>query len=124
LCQHWNLPAHGVADDAIFANAGQGSIAQDFGKYGVIFQPAKKADRRTGWQRLQQPLIDAGQPDKPEMFISRSCKCFWSSVPFLARAPRKPDDMDTRGPDHGADAARYGCLYERHQIRVVHLSGL
>ena len=36
------------------------------------------------------------------------------TVPYLARDPRKADDVDTRGPDHADDACRYGCLHQKY----------
>lgn len=32
------------------------------------------------------------------------------TVPMLARDAKRIEDVDTTGPDHGADAIRYGCL--------------
>jgi len=115
LCQRWQIKASGVADDACFSNQGYsaGSIADEFRKNGIYFQPAKKGDRRTGWEIMRRMLQDAGKPDKPGLYIGRNCEYFWSTVPYLARDPRKADDVDTRGPDHGADACRYGCLHQK-----------
>jgi hypothetical protein len=90
-----------------------GSIADEFRKNGVYFLPAKKGDRRTGWEIMRRMLQDAGKPDKPGLYIGRNCEYFWSTVPYLARDPRKADDVDTRGPDHAADSCRYGCLYQK-----------
>lgn len=109
LATRWGVRAMGVADDAIFAHTGggAGSIAEEFRACGVYFYPARKADRRTGWERLRRMLADAGKPDVPGLYISRRCGYFWATVPYLARDPRKPDDVDTRQADHAADAARY-----------------
>ena len=112
LCKQWDVAPFGVADDACFANSGSsaGSIADEFARGGVHFQPAKKADRITGWQRMKRMLADAGKPDKAGLYISRSCEYFWSTVPYLARDQKRVEDVDTTGPDHGADACRYGLL--------------
>jgi hypothetical protein len=32
------------------------------------------------------------------------------------------EDLDSRGPDHAADAVRYGCLRERHTMQILRLS--
>ena len=112
----WKMKrAEGVADDAIFAKHGsrEGSIADEFRREGVYFRPAKKADRKTGWEIMRRLLQDAGKPDVPGLYIARNCEYFWSTVPFLGRDPKKTDDVDSRGPDHGADACRYGCLRRR-----------
>lgn len=118
LSKKWKMRrAEGVADDAIFSNHGSqaGSIADEFKREKVYFMPAKKADRRSGWETMRRLLEDAGKPDKPGLYITRECAYFWQTVPYLGRDPRKADDVDTNGPDHGADAARYGCLANRNQ---------
>lgn len=113
LANHWYLPARGCADDACFAHTGHGSgsIADEFRAHGVHFTPARKADRRTGWERLKMLMADAGKPDRPGLYISRACSYLWETLPILPRDPRHPDDVDSRGPDHGADALRYGALW-------------
>jgi hypothetical protein len=124
LCNHWHIPPRGVADDAIFSQHGQGSIAEDFARYGVVFRPARKADRRTGWIKMMQLLADAGQVDKPGLYIARNAEYFWSTTPYLGRDSRKPDDVDSRGPDHAADACRYGALYQPARITASKVSGI
>ena len=112
MCERWKIRAEGVADDAIFARGGHGSgsIADEFMRYRVYFRPAKKADRLTGWNIMRRLLADAGKPDVPGLYISRACEYFWSTVPYLARDQKRVEDVDSSGPDHGADAVRYGCL--------------
>ncbi len=112
MCKRWQMKAAGVADDAIFAKEGHaaGSIADEFSRCGVRFDPAKKADRITGWNIMRRLLADAGQVDKPGLYISRSCSYLWETLPTLARDQKRIEDVDSSGPDHGADAVRYGCL--------------
>lgn len=121
LCAHWGVQARGCADDACFARTGHGagSIADEFRRCGVYFYPARKADRITGWQKMRRLLADAGKPDVPGLYVSRACEYFWSTVPYLARDPKRIEDLDSRGPDHAADAGRYACLYRR-QISSSH----
>ena len=115
LAKRWNMKPEGVADDAIFARTGSGagSISTEFSRNGVFFRAAKKADRLTGWEVMRRLLLDAGKPDKPGLYVSRACEYWWSTVPTLPRDPKKPDDVDSRAPDHGADASRYGLLGNR-----------
>jgi hypothetical protein len=47
---------------------------------------------------------------------------FWDTVSYLARDPRRPDDVDSRGPDHAADAARYALGAERPRFDERRLS--
>jgi hypothetical protein len=126
FCAGWKVRPEGVADDAIFAQGGheRGSIADEFSAAGVSFIPAKKADRVTGWNIMRRLLQDAGKPDVPGLYIARHCEYFWATVPYLGRDPRKVEDLDSRGPDHAADAVRYGCLRESQEAQRLALSGL
>ncbi len=112
MCAKWNVQADGVADDAIFAKNGHasGSIADEFASSGVRFERARKADRLTGWNRMRKLLSWAGMPDRPGLYVARNCGYFWQTAPTLARDQKRIEDVDTTGPDHGADAIRYGCL--------------
>ena len=125
MCKQWAVKPSGVADDAIFAKTGHGSgsIADEFMLGGIMFNPAKKADRLTGWNIMRRLMADAGQPDKPGLYISRGCTYFWETVPYLARDAKRVEDVDSSGADHAADAVRYGCLRERQNMRRVKLIG-
>lgn len=124
FCKRWEVKPEGVADDACFAKSGHssGSIADEFRRVGVRFDPAKKADRLTGWQLMRRMLADAGKPDVPGLYVSRSCEYFWATVPYLARDQKRVEDVDSSGPDHGADACRYGLLRRRNEATVMPLS--
>ncbi len=115
MCARWGVSAAGCADDACFARTGSGagSIAEEFRRAGVRFEPAKKSDRATGWLVLRRLMADAGKPDVPGLYIARNCTFFWQTVPVLPRDPRRPEDVDSSANDHAADAARYGCLRMR-----------
>jgi hypothetical protein len=123
MCVPWKVSPRGVADDACFAKTGHGSgsIADEFARVGVRFQPAKKADRISGWQLMRRMLADAGKPDVPGLYISRACEYFWATVPHLARDQKRIEDVDSSGPDHAADAARYGLLRREHNVTIVPL---
>lgn len=109
MCARWNIPPKGYADDAIFFNhgSGSGSIADEFRKAHVHFIRARKGSRIAGWQTMRRMLADAGSADRPGLYVSRACTYWWETVPFLARDPRRIEDLDSRGPDHAADASRY-----------------
>lgn len=114
-CKKWGVKPRGVADDACFARAGHsaGSLADEFGAKGVDFAPAQKGDRIQGWQKMKRLLADAGKPDVPGLYISRSCEYFWATAPYLARDQKRIEDLDSSGPDHGADAMRYGLMRQK-----------
>jgi hypothetical protein len=126
MCKRWKVRPHGVADDAIFAHtgSGSGSIAAEFSRCGVQFIPARKADRLTGWNIMRRMLADAGKPDVPGLYVSRVCEYFWSTVPYLARDQKRVEDVDSSGPDHAADAVRYGCLRRDDRIQRIKLGGV
>jgi hypothetical protein len=58
MCKRWKIRPEGVADDACFARTGHGagSIADEFGRVGVRFDPAKKMDRVGGWQYMKKEV--------------------------------------------------------------------
>lgn len=120
MCARWGVKPWGVADDAIFAKSGHasGSISDEFRLAGVHFERAKKADRISGWQRMRRLLSWAGQPDRAGLYIARNCEYFWATVPTLSRDPRRIEDVEPGGPDHGADAMRYGCLRTRWAMEI------
>ncbi len=126
MCKRWGVEPEGAADDSIFAKTGHGagSIADEFLRAGVHFDPAKKADRLTGWSVMRRMLQDAGKPDVPGLYIARTCSYWWETVPYLGRDQKRVEDVDSSGPDHAADATRYGCLRERNTMQLLKLSGL
>lgn len=40
------------------------------------------------------------------------------AVPYLARDQKRVEDLDSSGPDHGADACRYGILRQRPAMTI------
>ncbi len=119
FCKRWKVKPQGVADDACFAKTGHAnSIADEFRRAGVYFDPAKKSDRISGWQMMRRLLADAGKPDMPGLYVSRACEYFWATVPTLARDQKRVEDLDSSGPDHAADACRYGILRQARNAIV------
>jgi hypothetical protein len=122
LADRWGIPPEGVADDAIFTRTGSiaGTIADEFRRQGVSFRPARKGQRVAGWETMRRMLQDAGKPDKPGLYVSRLCSYWWETVPILPRDPRKTDDVDSRAPDHGADACRYALTRAPKPTSSIH----
>jgi hypothetical protein len=110
--QFRRVPLIGVGDDSMFAVDGRKSIADEYKSYGVALSPARKGSRIAGWTMMKQLLADAGSPDLPGLYVSRRCSYWWSTVPFLPRDVRRPEDLSTTGPDHSADCCRYGLLMQ------------
>jgi hypothetical protein len=119
--KEWGIKPAGVLDDACFAKHGSqsGTLASEYQRAGLIVQRARKGDRLSGWQIMRRMMADAGRPDRPGLYVSKRCRYWLETVPFLDRDVRRPEDLDTRGPDHGADATRYGLLYERPTVKAV-----
>ena len=126
LCARWGARPEGVADDAIFNRTGSqaGSIADEFRRAGVRFARAGKGGRVAGWQTMARMLADAGKPDVPGLYVSRSCRYWWNTVPSLPRDPKRPDDIDTGAPDHGADACRYALLADTRTVSPRGIRGV
>ena len=124
MCKRWGVRASGVGDDAMFSRSrghDAATIADEFAQSRVILKPARKGDRVTGWTRMRTLLAQAGSTE-PGLYISRACTYGWDTLPFLERDPRRPEDMDSTGPDHWADACRYGCMREQPSATVGKLS--
>jgi len=89
-----------------------------------LVQRARKGDRVGGWQQMRTMLADAGKPDRPGLYVSRRCRYWWETVPVLARDPKRIEDVDSRGPDHAADACRYAVVGQRPPVTVGRTVGL
>ena len=96
-----------VADPAIFAQDGGPSLAETFVRNGVRFRPADNA-RIPGWNQLRSRLI--GMDDKPMIYFTWNCVNCIRTVPAMQHDYRNPEDCDTSGDDHCADAVRYAVM--------------
>ena len=56
-------------------------------------------------------------PDDPELYRAW-CEGDWAIVPYLARDQKRVEDVDSNGPDHAADAVRYGCLRQDSGVKL------
>jgi len=50
------------------------------------------------------------ESDRPGLYVAQWCRNFQDTVPMLFRDTKRIENVDTTGPDRGADAIRYGCL--------------
>jgi hypothetical protein len=96
-----------VADPSIFSNEGGPSIHDQI-KPGLIkhrvpiFQRGDN-DRLSGWSQIRQRL------QENMIFFFSTCNYLLDTLPALQVCPKRPEDVDTTGEDHGADALRYLC---------------
>jgi hypothetical protein len=113
--ERWKVSPKGVADDACFAKQRgfeNPSIAEEFKQHGVIFEPARKGDRITGWANMRELMLNAQSLERPGLVVDPRCRYFWDTVPSLQRDPRRPEDIEKSPTDHGGDGVRYGCLWK------------
>lgn len=99
-----------VGDTQMWAHSGQvgETMAETFARFGVPMQQANK-DRVNGWQRLRHWLRDA--PDKsPWLQVAKTCTYTCRTIPALVMDHNNPEDVDSDGDDHAADALRYFCM--------------
>lgn len=120
----WNhrlLMASGnVADTAIFSpglNDNRASVADDFERAKILFEPADKA-RALGAAEMLKRLTNAKPPEigpreAPGLFICSRCQHLLGSLPNLQRDERDPDDVGTEQNDHEYDALRYWLRRDR-----------
>lgn len=98
------------ADPHMFANEGHvgETHAESFARCGVPLIEANN-DREHGWGKLRQWLRPMpGDPQgRPWMIVSPKCEYLIRTVPQLVMSETRPEDCETRGADHGADAWRY-----------------
>lgn len=100
-----------AADPSMWAKTGHGrgeSIAETLIRRGV---PMVKGDndRKNGWQRCHE-LLRLAPDGLPWLTFDVSCTYLCRSFPAQMSARNDPDDVNTNGDDHAADALRYGAM--------------
>jgi hypothetical protein len=101
---------YGVADPAIFATDCGPSIAERMAQRAVRFKPGDnrrvgKLGAAAGWDLLRQRLV--GEEGSPMLYFFDTCVNCIRTIPVMQHDARRPEDMDSSGDDHCADAARY-----------------
>lgn len=99
-----------VADPSMFAKSGHTgeSYAETFARHRVRLLPADN-DRVMGWGRLRHWFGRHPEGGAYLMF-SPDCPYAIRTIPALIHDDANPDDCDTHGEDHAADAIRYGVM--------------
>lgn len=116
MTKKWSASNSGCGDDAIFAEHGhgQGSLAMEFNRAGLAIQSARKGKRTDGWATLKNRFAAArlnGQREDPAVYLNSGCQYLWDTLPNLVPDPKNREDIETNGPDHGADSLRYGVTF-------------
>lgn len=101
------------ADPAMFMRTGQvgQSIAEMFAHEGVSLTEANN-DRINGWAKMRawfraMPAASGQTEPRPWLVIHPRCVQLIRTLPQLIMDPSRPEDIETNGPDHWADALRY-----------------
>ncbi len=99
-----------IADPSMWSGDGHSGedYAETFARAGVALSKADN-ERVLGWGRLRHWLRNA--PDGlPWLMYHPRCTTSIRTLPGLVRDKSDPDDVDTTGEDHAADADRYGVM--------------
>jgi hypothetical protein len=97
----------GVADPAIFAEDGGPSQAETMARVGCQW---KRGDNKRvpGWSQVRDRLL--GEDGRPMLYFFSNCVNVIRTLPALQHDENRPEDVDTDGEDHIADALRYACM--------------
>jgi hypothetical protein len=93
------------ADPAIFHRTDGESIGERMAREGVIFDKADN-DRMSGWDEVHGRL-NGDADGNPMLLIFANCHNLIRTLPILQHDTAKPEDLDSDGEDHAADALRY-----------------
>lgn len=111
-----------VADPSIWIRTGAGPpIAQQYSDRGLQCRKANNA-RVDGWQRVREYL----KPDRrgvPRLRIFSTCPDLIRTLPMLVHDDVRPEDLDTDGEDHAADALRYALMSRPLRARAPQPTG-
>jgi PBSX family phage terminase large subunit len=107
----------GIADPAIWdAETGE-SVADTAAKHQVYFSPGDHK-RIPGWLQCHYYLA-FDENGFPMFYVFSNCKQFIRTIPLLQYDEHKPEDVDTDGEDHIADAWRYFLMSRPIKPRVA-----
>ena len=102
-----------IADTSIFDEDDGPSIGERFAQAGVVW---RKSDKRRipGWENMRDMLRGVAEEDAegrksytPMFYVTDNCKYMIDLLPTMQRDENNWDDMDSDGPDHCIDMARY-----------------
>lgn len=122
-----------AADPACWKQEGGPSIAERMMMRGL--SGMRKADnaRLSGWDQMRARL--KGEDEKPMLFMFSTCEHLIRTLPLIQHDDRHPEDIDTDGEDHAADALRYALMsrpyrsdlvlpVEKHPMSLYALAGI
>lgn len=107
--REWDVKPIYIADTQMWGGADMTGedMRETFARHGLALVQANK-ERVNGWQRLRAWLRDA--PDgQPWALVHPRCVSLARTLPALQQDGANPEDVDTDGEDHWAEAWRYVC---------------
>jgi hypothetical protein len=98
-----------VADPSMWNFQGGPTIAEQFMTAKGAEIMFRKADnnRRAGWAQLKSRMTGT---DFAMIYFFETCIHCLRTIPVLQGDQHDPEDLDTAGEDHAADAVRYACM--------------
>lgn len=97
---------YNVLDPSCWAKTGIGdSIHDQYRREGLACKRAMNA-RRDGWARVRE-FLKLDEEGKPGILFFETCSELLRTLPELIHDDTNPEDLDTDGEDHLADALRY-----------------
>lgn len=110
-----------VLDSACFSHTGAGeTIAEIYVRNGVAAMPSPKKNRLAGWSLFHE-YLRTDDRKYPRMVFFKTCYNAIRTIPTLIHDDRHPEDLDTSGDDHAADAISYGLqlLHEQESPKPL-----
>jgi len=120
----WNAPHRGCGDDSMFAHLGHETpLSQEFRDHGLHIERAGKGRRVPGWAVLKQRMHNAqanGAREFPAIYFNTRCAAYtWETLRLLVPDPKNREDLESSGPDHAADALRYGVIWHQEPPATI-----
>lgn len=105
--------AYTVLDSACFSKTGGETIAEIYERNGVLCEPSHK-NRLAGWALVHEFLRGDDVVDSwgnvqtlPRLVFFKTCYNAIRTIPTLIHDDHNPEDLDSGGDDHCADALNY-----------------
>ncbi len=101
-----------AVDAAIFSHDGhEYTIAEQMMEEGLNGLEPTGKNRISGWQELSWRLsFNDATGKQPGIYFFSTCINAIRTIPGLIHDPRNPEDLNSDGEDHAADAIRYGLV--------------
>lgn len=105
-----------LLDSACFSKTGTGeTIAEIYERNGIVAYPWPK-NRHAGWALFHE-YLRVKEHGKPSMTFFKNCEASIRTIPALIFDERDPEDLNSKGDDHCADAIR-GALEFLHESKT------